>query len=152
MLFRSLAALRPEGFDPTDKLSFAVGMGHYKSANAGALGVFYKPNADTTVSFGSTVGNGNPMMNLGVSFKVGPRSKGAGIYSSNAQMAREVNSLRADNEKLKADKAEQATKLELQEMKIESLEADNAAMKEQIAQILAKLEMSENVEKSAVVH
>ncbi len=67
----ALAALHPEGFDPDDKLSFAVGYGHYKNANASAIGAFYKPNEDVTFSVASTVGNGNTMLNAGVSFKLG---------------------------------------------------------------------------------
>jgi hypothetical protein len=67
----ALAALHPETFTPGDKWSFAVGYGHYKNANAGAIGAFYKPNMDTTVSLGSTIGNGSSMLNAGVSFKLG---------------------------------------------------------------------------------
>ncbi len=127
----ALAALRPEGFDPDDKWSFAVGYGHYKNANAGAFGAFFKPNADTTVSLGSTIGNGNSMMNVGVSFKFGARGKGASIYSSNADLVREVNSLR----KINADQAQ----------KIASLE-------EQVAQILKMVDLSGAVQKTAVAH
>ncbi len=69
----ALAALHPETFNPGDKWSFAVGYGHYENANAGAIGAFFKPNADTTVSLGSTIGNGPSMVNAGVSFKLGSR-------------------------------------------------------------------------------
>ena len=123
----ALAALRPEAFNPEDKWSFAVGYGHYRNANAGALGAFFKPNEDTTLSLGTTVGNGDSMVNAGVSFKLGARGKGVGLYSSNAALVREVNLLRADNEALKAD---------------------NARMKQQIAFILSKIGMSETVRKS----
>lgn len=67
----ALAALHTQEFDPNDKWDFAVGYGHYKSANAGALGAFYKPNANTIVSAASTFGNGDPMVNVGVSLKIG---------------------------------------------------------------------------------
>ena len=130
----ALAALHPGTYDPTDKMSFAVGFGHYKDANAGALGAFYRPNADTTVSLGSTIGNGDPMMNVGVSFKLGARSKGAGIYSSNTELVREVNSLRKDNERY-------VKVINAQAERIESLEA-------QVAQILKKLELSGTVKKT----
>ena len=67
----ALAALHTQEFDPNDKWDFAVGYGHYKNANAGALGAFYKPNANTIVSVASTFGNGDPMVNAGVSLKFG---------------------------------------------------------------------------------
>ena len=141
----ALAALRPEGFEPGDKLSFAIGFGHYKNANAGAIGAFYKPNQDTTVSFGSTIGNGDPMMNIGVSFKLGARSKGASIYSSNVELVREINTIRKDNEMLRKVNSDQAKE-------IGNLKADNAQMKEQIAQILKKLELSDTVKKTVAAH
>ena len=159
----ALSALRPEGFDPSDKISFAIGYGHYRDANATALGIFYKPNADTTISFGGTLGNGDSMMNAGLSFKLGTRSKGAGIYSSNTELVREVNSLRADNKALKSnndaqakkiaslesDNAQQTRKIDTQAKEIESLKADNTEMKKQIQMILARMEMSPTVQKSA---
>ena len=67
----ALAALHTQEFDPNDKWDFAVGYGHYKNANAGALGAFYKPNANTIISVASTFGNGDPMVNAGVSLKIG---------------------------------------------------------------------------------
>ena len=64
----ALAALHPLEFDEDTKLSFSAGLGHYKGQNAGALGVFYRPTARVMFSFGGTVGNGENMANLGVSF------------------------------------------------------------------------------------
>ena len=159
----ALAALHPEDFDSNDKLSFAFGYGHYRNANAGALGAFYKPNRDTTVSFASTIGNGNPMMNIGVSFKIGRRGEGVGVYSSNAEMAREMNVLRSQNaeqaakiENLEADNALMKADNEQIRADNEQMRADNAQMKAdnenlraQIAQIMKKLELSETVEKTA---
>ncbi len=153
----ALAALRPEAFDPSDKISFAVGFGHYRSANATAIGAFFKPNADMTISLGGTIGNGDPLMNAGISFKLGGRSKGAGIYSSNTELVREVNSLRADNKALKNDNAAQAKKIASLEADNKQIKADNAKikadneqMKAQIALILSRMEMSDTVKKTAV--
>ena len=67
----ALAALHPQDFNPDDKWDFAVGYGHYKNANASAVGAFYRPNAGTTVSLAATVGNGDPQVSAGVSFKIG---------------------------------------------------------------------------------
>ena len=71
----ALAALRPEHFDADDKWSFAVGYGHYRNRNAAAVGIYFKPTADTTISFGSTVWSGDPMLNVNTSFKLGSRGK-----------------------------------------------------------------------------
>ena len=111
----ALAALHPETFDPSNKLNFAIGYGHYKNANAGAFGAFYKPNQDTTVSAGSTFGNGNPMVNMGVSFKIGKRGQSLAANASNAELVQEVNHLRAQNNRYEE-------KFEAQEKKIADLE------------------------------
>ena len=67
----ALAALHPQDFNPDDKWDFAIGYGHYKNANASAVGAFYRPNAGTTVSLAATIGNGDPQVSAGVSFKIG---------------------------------------------------------------------------------
>ncbi len=75
----ALAALRPEGYNPEDKFSMAVGFGHYRNANAGAVGAFYKPNYNTTISVGATFGDGDSLMNAGISFKFGSHAKGTEV-------------------------------------------------------------------------
>ena len=158
----ALAALRPETFNPDDKWSFAVGYGHYKNANAGAFGAFYKPNADVTVSLSSTIGNGDPMMNAGVSFKFGKQGKAAGVYRSNTELVRVLNELSHDNVKLKNENTSQAKKLDVQAQKLDAqakeigalkadnakIKADNEKMKAMMSEILKKMEMSEKVSKS----
>ena len=84
----ALAALHPGDFDPEDKWDFATGVGHYKNANATALGVYYHPSEDTLISLGATLGNGNAMMNAGLSFKLG---SGSGTNTmSRAQMSKVI--------------------------------------------------------------
>ena len=144
----ALAALHPEAYDPNDKVSFAIGYGHYHNANATAIGAFYKPNADTTVSIGGTLGNGDSMMNAGVSFKLGARGA-KGIYTSNVELIREVNNIRADTTALKNSSDAQARVIQEQARKIQNLESDNIELKRQIQAILARLEMSETVQRSA---
>lgn len=91
----ALAALHPQDFDHDDKWDFAAGMGHYHDANSAALGVYYHPNEDTLVSLGSTMGNGDPMMNLGLSMKLG---HGSGKTLSRAEMSK---MLKTDREAMK---------------------------------------------------
>ncbi len=133
----ALAALHPEGYDPNDKLSFAVGYGHYKGESAGALGAFFKPNADTTVSVAGTVGNGDSMMNMGVSFKLGSKGKKAGTYRSAMDLVQRIDALEAvmNREIQRNDK--QDSRLNAQAQKIAQLQADIARMQQQIAGLLS---------------
>lgn len=79
----ALAALHPQDFDPNDKWDFAAGYGHYRSANAMAIGAFYRPDARTMLSIGGSVGGGENLVNAGVTFKLGKSSPYAG-YSKAA--------------------------------------------------------------------
>ncbi|MCH4167229.1 MAG: S-layer homology domain-containing protein [Megasphaera sp.] len=90
----ALAALHPLDFDPDDKWDFAAGYGHYNGRNAYALGLFYRPNEDTMLSVGSTLGNGENLLNAGLSLKFG---QGNHVSTTRVAMAREMLSLRADN-------------------------------------------------------
>ena len=67
----ALAGLHPQEYDPNCKLDFAAGYGHYKNANATAIGMYYRPNVGTTISLAGTIGNGSPMLSAGLSFKIG---------------------------------------------------------------------------------
>ena len=59
----ALAALHPLDFDPDAKWDFAAGYGNYSGENAVALGAYYRPNEDLMFSIGSTMGNGENMLN-----------------------------------------------------------------------------------------
>ena len=106
----ALAALHTQAFDPNDKWDFAVGYGHYKNANAGALGAFYKPNANVIVSAASTFGNGDPMVNAGISVKIG-----AGGAKENAVVKQ------ADYDVLQQKISRQEKQLALQEEQLKEL-------------------------------
>ena len=86
----ALAALHPLDFNPDDKWTVAAGYGHYHNANSAALGAFYRPNEDTMFSIGSTVGNGNPQLNAGVSIRLGKRAPES---RSRVAMGREIAEL-----------------------------------------------------------
>jgi autotransporter adhesin len=90
----ALAALHPLDFDPDDKWDFAAGYGHYNGRNAYALGLFYRPNEDTMFSVGSTLGNGENLLNAGLSLKFG---QGNHVSTTRVAMAKEILDLRADN-------------------------------------------------------
>lgn len=87
----ALAALHPLDFDANDKWNFAVGYGNYKDANAMAIGAFYRPNQNVMVNVAGSMGNGENMVNAGVSFKVG---QGSTPSTNSKALAGEVESLK----------------------------------------------------------
>ncbi len=87
----ALAALHPLDFDPDDKLSFSAGVGNYAGENAAALGMFYRPNEKVMLSMGGTMGNGEEMVNMGISFAL---DKTNNVSNSRVAMAKEINALR----------------------------------------------------------
>jgi len=70
----ALSALHYLGYNKDDKLTFAVGYGHYKGHSAVALGGFYAPNEHVMFSVGGTLGS-EKMVNAGVSFRLGKGSE-----------------------------------------------------------------------------
>lgn len=87
----ALAALHPLDFDPDAKWDFAAGYGHYHNGNAAALGAFYRPNEDVQLSVDSTVGNGETVVNAGLSVKVGAHSN---VSRSRVAIGKEVLELK----------------------------------------------------------
>ena len=87
----ALAALHPLDFDPDAKWDFTAGYGHYHNGNAAALGAFYRPNEDVQLSVGSTVGNGETVVNAGLSVKVGAHSN---VSRSRVAIGKEVLELK----------------------------------------------------------
>ena len=110
----AMAALKPIGNDEEDKVSFAIGYGHYKDGNAAAIGTFFRPNQDILIHLDVTAGAGKPGMNTGVSFKVG---KG----NSYASMTRKK--LAKENATMKNQAEKQAARIHTQKEKIEHLES-----------------------------
>ena len=113
----ALAALHPLGYDPDDKLTFSAGMGNYAGENAAALGAFYRPNEKFMLSLGGTMGNGENMVNLGLSI-----------------------GLDKPNGFAKMSKRELIQKVNVMEAKYEAVEAENEAMKAEIIEMKAMLQ------------
>lgn len=132
----ALAALHPLDFDPDNKWDIAGGYGHYAGQSAMALGAYYRPNEDVMFSVGGAFGNGEDMINAGVSVKVG--SGESKTTTSKAAMAKKINELQQvvttqhqQLEEQKADMAKQDAKIAAQENEIKELKA-------MMQQILAK--------------
>ncbi|WP_295266403.1 YadA C-terminal domain-containing protein, partial [Veillonella sp.] len=126
----ALAALHPQDYDPTAKWDFAAGYGNYKSANAVAIGAFYRPTNDLLFSIGTSMGGGENMFNAGVSVKFGSSNE----YSNYSKSA------------LAEVVSEQSKQLANQNSTIEELRAqvqqqaqENAELRTQVQEIMRQL-------------
>lgn len=110
----ALAALHPQDFNPDDKWDFAVGYGNYRDANAMAIGAFYRPDENVMFSMGTNFGNGENMVNAGVTFKLGPKNH---TTSNKYLLSKEVTTLRATVAQQDAQLKQQSNEIkELREM------------------------------------
>lgn len=92
----ALAGLHPLEYNKNDKGSFAISYGHYRNANAIALGAFYNPNEKVRLGFGITLG-GETQFNINAAFRTGRGSE----YEPQAKNG-ELEQLRQEVETLKA--------------------------------------------------
>ncbi|MBO5590394.1 MAG: YadA-like family protein, partial [Acidaminococcaceae bacterium] len=106
--------------DMDGKFGLAAGFGNYRNANAMALGVFYRPTDRVMFSVGGSMGNGENMMNAGVSIALDK-----GVNTSKAAMARKIHAQDTEIQTLKAENAE--------------IKEQNAKLAERLAAIEAKL-------------
>ena len=96
----ALAALHPMQFDLDNRVQVMGGIGHYKDANALALGVGYYPKENLLLTAGATVNN-HIMANLGVSYKFGESKTLQNISpASYNALEQRVDTLEAQNKKL----------------------------------------------------
>ena len=104
----ALAALHLMDFDSDNKLSFAAGVGNYAGQNAAAIGAFYRPSEQVMFSIAGNMGNGENMVNAGVSFALDrpsktPTTKAAlvkTVAAQNEQIAALNETLAEQNEKI----------------------------------------------------
>lgn len=120
----ALAALHPMDFDSDNKLSFAAGVGSYHGASAAAIGAFYRPSEQVMFSISGNMGNGENMVNAGVSFALDRPSK------TPTTKAALVKTVAAQNEQIAAlneTVAEQNEKIARLEAMVEKLAAKQNA-------------------------
>ena len=86
----ALAGLHPMEYNKDDKFSAAVAYGHYKNANAVALGAYYRPNEKVLLGIAGTFGSEN-MYNVSASFKFGKHSE----YEPQAKRDGEIEAMKA---------------------------------------------------------
>ena len=116
----ALAALHPMDFDPDNKLSFAAGVGSYHGASAVAIGAFYRPSEQVMFSISGNMGNGENMVNAGVSFALDRPSK---TPTTKAALVKTVTAQNEQIAALKETVAEQKETVAEQNEKIARLEA-----------------------------
>lgn len=102
----ALAGLNFLDYNPKDKWSFAASVGHYRNANAVAVGAAYQPNENTMIHGGITV-DGKVAYNLGVSVKVGGQK-----YINKYELAEQIRQLQSDNAELRQELAELRSMIE----------------------------------------
>ena len=93
----ALAALHPLDYNPDHKVDVMAGVGHYRGNTAVALGVAYRPNANTMFTIGASINGKDTAINTGVSYKVGAKDI---EYRSPASMAKDIDDLKAIVNKL----------------------------------------------------
>lgn len=100
----ALAALHPMEFDSDNKLTFAAGVGSYHGASAAAIGAFYRPSEQVMFSIAGNMGNGENMVNAGVSFALDRPSK---TPTTKAMMAKKL----AEQEQMLAEQSREIAEL-----------------------------------------
>ena len=131
----ALAAMNPLSYDPLKKSQVMAGYGAYKGNSALALGVAHYANEDTLFNVGVSVGNGENMVNAGMTYRFGgedsmiPERYKGGPISSVYVMQDEITALKAENARKDAENAKK--------------EAENEEMKAQIKMLIERVTMLE---------
>ena len=123
----ALAALHP--IDTDDKFTMGLGYGNYRSAHAMAMGMFYRPTEKIMISVGGAFGNGENMVNAGISFAL---DKGKGFGTSKAVMAKNIKALSVENAAIKEENAGMKKQLDAQGQEIAALKAALARLEAKI--------------------
>ena len=135
----ALAALHPQDYDPSAKWDFAAGYGNYKSANAVAIGAFYRLTNDVLFSIGTSMGGGENMFNAGVSLKFGSSNEysnysKASLAAVVSEQASTITSLNSRMEKQEQENQELRAQVEKQARENEALRTQVQEIARQLAQ------------------
>ncbi len=117
----AIAALHPQDYDEGHPFSAAVGLGHYKSREAVAVGAFYRPTPNLLLSAAySASASDSHMANLGLSYRFGGPA------------------LKATPVALEGTVREQSVEIRDLTSQIAALETRNAALVERLEALEAK--------------
>ncbi len=133
----ALAALKPLQYDPGQKTQIMASVGRYKNQNAYALGVAIHANRNFMINSGISLGKGSsPMVNAGVSWRVGTQEKSSMAMQdyamNNAMQMKEMEALQQQLANVMKDN----TDLQMENTK---LRQDVETLKMQMMQVLAKM-------------
>ena len=103
----ALAALHPMGYDPDNRIQYMAGYGHYKNANALALGVGYYHRDNLLLTTGVTL-NRHLMANVGVTYKPGKSN----MTSRPQNLEARVQALETQNKELQETVRQLMSKLD----------------------------------------
>lgn len=129
----ALASLAPMPFDDDQKWSVSAAIGTYHGTQAGAVGVFYKPQDNVMLNIRGAIGNGENMGGAGLSIGL---NKGAAKGLSKSSMAKAMNA--------------QANEIVAQKQLIENQQAQLDAQKaeiEELKQMVRSVVASKQVDK-----
>ena len=103
----ALAALHPMGYDPDNRIQYMAGYGHYKNANALALGVGYYHRDNLLFTTGVTL-NSHLMANVGITYKPGKSN----MMSHPQNLEARVQALETQNKELQETVRQLMSKLD----------------------------------------
>lgn len=103
----ALAALHPMGYDPDNRIQYMAGYGHYKNANALALGVGYYHRDNLLFTTGVTL-NSHLMANVGITYKPGKSN----MMSHPQNLEARVQTLETQNRELQETVRQLMSKLD----------------------------------------
>ena len=107
----ALAALHPLPYDPDNRVQYMAGYGHYKNANAVALGVGYYHKDNLLLTTGFTMNN-HVMANVGITYKPGKSLSTAMSPASYNALEQRVQALETQNKDLQETVKRLVDKLE----------------------------------------
>ena len=128
----ALAALHP--IDMDNKFGMGLGYGNYRNASAMSMGLFYRPQDNLMFSVGGSMGNGENMVNAGVTIALDK-----GVSTSKAVMARNIRTLSEENAAIREENTAMKAQLDNQEEKLNSQEAEIRELKKALANLAAKV-------------
>ena len=116
----AMAGLVPGSFDDGEKWNFSAAVGNYRSASAGAVGMFYKPTENVTLAVKGAFGNGENMVSGGIGIAL---NKGNVPGVTKAKLAKAVNSQAQVIEEMKAEREADRARMAEQDREIAELKA-----------------------------
>ena len=131
----ALAALKPIQYDPLEPTQFMAGIGHYKNANALALGIAHYTKESTMLHAGVSMVRGATMINGGATFKFGnsPEKKAVPERYRNGP----ISSVLVLHDEMVAMKEAYGREITVLTQENNNLRQDIAALQEQMQELRA---------------